>query len=571
MIRWYLIAAVIILASIVAVIGTRYQPVRAATSFYYVGSWVWQSDMWTAPDPFISSFDLRSLPAQSVAGRDGEISCCAIFVTDSPSNQDWRLLGTSANPETPIDPKILDELAVQLAISPLTANTLQGVLYELVISKADPLGVSAWKPVKADSERIVKFSIADLEYERPATDGSIEWSNTVAIERETYAKAREESLAKSDDHYLKVLDALADKYDVDYRTFLGGLPDEGTKPHETAHFEDWDGCTTLSTDLTWDENFDGTDWNCDTVETNQAHILGAVGVDGAKADHNLSTTDQQGALTIVDWTVGSGNLNGGVICRKEDNTTATYYIARGWVSGGTQYDISKRIAGATTMLAAYFVLPVDGDSIVLRLDGSVLSLFVNGTLRIETTDTAITLGLQCGIFTQSTGGAANEIDVDNWSAQDYETVTPTPTSTPTFTPTPTPTFTPTATPTFTPTPTPTTVPPTVIPTATSVGGGAVGCSATMPNCVQITAWPELNINWWIPVFSALMFGFIVVSEWRKIPILYLAVAVFGIVLVPYLPSDRGIIVYMIPLVLVAWSFARIWMMVSTSRQGSVQV
>lgn len=525
MLRWYILATLLIVTGFVAFIATHYRPVQAATSFYYVGWWTFNNDEWRAGESVIASFDLRSLPEQSVIGKEGDTACCAIFVTDSPIATIWRFLGTSESANNPIAPQILTELAGQLAISPLTANTLSGVIYELIINKADPSGQGAWKPVKADSDRMVRFALADLVYERPAPDGSVEWANTVAIEREAYAKLREESLAKSDDQYLKFLDALADKYDVDYRTFLGGLPDEGTKPHETSFTEDWNGCIILSNDLTWDENFDGTDWDCDGIN-NRANVVGNVGVDAAKADHNLSTTDQEVQVTLSEYVFSAGTLIAGTICRKEDSTTATYYFGRGKRDPTAEFQIGKRVAGATTVIATWISTPANGDVLKFRLDGSTLTVFVNGTSRIITTDTSITTGVQCGIMGHSTN-ASNSADVDDWSAADYETPTPTPTNTPT--PTPTPTNTPTPTPTHTPTPT---VPP-------------EGLSEPL----------TVELDWWTVILPIFLFGFIVIAEWRKIALFYLFVFALSLVLMAQLPTDNAL-VYTIPLGLVLWCLYR---------------
>jgi hypothetical protein len=211
--------------------------------------------------------------------------------------------------------------------------------------------------------------------------------------------------------------------------------------------------------------------------------------------------------------------------------------------------MGKRVSGTSTTLGTWSGTPIDGDIVKMILDGSNIEVYVNGTLRIATTDTAITTGTYCGIHGQSTN-AANIVYTDTWNASDF--ATPTPTPTPTFTPTPTPTNTPTPTPTNTPTVTPT------------PSSGTPECTATLPFCIDEPV--SVDIDWWVFLWPALLVASLTFAEWRKSPIFYFAPLIVCVILVFYIPSTYPI-AYAFPTVIALWIAARMRQLVTNTKES----
>jgi hypothetical protein len=186
--------------------------------------------------------------------------------------------------------------------------------------------------------------------------------------------------------------------------------------------EDWN-CSdnaSMTCDLTWTEFF-GTEW---AIVSNRASISGLTSVvqQEARADTTLSSDDHWAQATLISATSdGSGVVRCGPIARQDGSTTRTYYtFAAGHSSSVfTDYETRKRVSGSLTVISSNATDPVAGEVIRIYVDGSNISGYVNGALRVgPTTDTSITGNTYTGVAYSSNNATTQSCVLDDFSAVD---------------------------------------------------------------------------------------------------------------------------------------------------------
>jgi hypothetical protein len=190
----------------------------------------------------------------------------------------------------------------------------------------------------------------------------------------------------------------------------------------TSIAEDWNcsDSADLTCDLTWTET-SGTEW---AITSNQVSVSGLTGVQtkAARADSTLAGDDHWAQVELVAATAdNSGTVRCGPLARKANNATATFYlfVANHVNSAFTQYETAKRVSGTLTSLATDATDPVAGETMRVYIDGSSLSGYVNGVLRVgPTTDTDITANTYTGIAYSSNNVTTQSCTLDNFSAAD---------------------------------------------------------------------------------------------------------------------------------------------------------
>jgi hypothetical protein len=176
----------------------------------------------------------------------------------------------------------------------------------------------------------------------------------------------------------------------------------------------------LTCDLTWTE-FTGTDW---AIASNQASVSGLTGVQQkeARADSTLDSDDHWAQATVGTFTSdNSGTVRCGPLARKANNGTRTFYsyVASQVNNAFTDTETRKRVAGSLTTLVTDTTDPVAGDVIRVYVDGSSVSGYVNGALRVgPTTDTDITSNTYTGIVYAANNNTTQSCTLDNFSAGD---------------------------------------------------------------------------------------------------------------------------------------------------------
>jgi hypothetical protein len=195
----------------------------------------------------------------------------------------------------------------------------------------------------------------------------------------------------------------------------------------TAIAEDFNcsDSASLTCDLTWTET-SGTEW---AIASNQAVVTGLTGVQqkAARADSTLAGDDHWAQVELVAATAdNSGTVRCGPLARKANNGTATFYsfLANHVNSAFTQYETAKRVSGTFTSLATDGTDPIAGQTMRAYIDGSSLSGYVNGVLRVgPTTDTDITGNTYTGIAYSANNNTTQSCTLDNFSAGDIEAET----------------------------------------------------------------------------------------------------------------------------------------------------
>ena len=205
----------------------------------------------------------------------------------------------------------------------------------------------------------------------------------------------------------------------------------------------------------------------------------SVVTDGSKVYYKSGTDEGRTSAGSSSWAkysveakVKVDNFNGSnraYVCGRFKDAN-NYYAAS--LTGGGKLELRKKLSGSTTTLTSKSMTLATRTwyTVKLVMNGSSISMYVNGTLQLSATDSALTTG-GIGLVPFKVTAKYDDIVVDDLSGSG----TPTPTATATKTPSPTPTVTktPSSTPTATKTPssTPTaTATPTATPTSTSGTG-----------------------------------------------------------------------------------------------------
>jgi len=188
-----------------------------------------------------------------------------------------------------------------------------------------------------------------------------------------------------------------------------------------SYNENWDcadSSTSLTCQLTW-SRFQGTVIG---IVSNQATTTNSVATQAARMTSGLATDDMAVGATLAILTRNSATVNeAGVIARKENNATGTYYYCMARDLAGTdEYELGYLLSGARTVLAASsLVVPTAGDILELRVLNDQAACYVNGvTVIAPTTDATISgFGLG-GVRTSGSGTADNVAALNNWYAMD---------------------------------------------------------------------------------------------------------------------------------------------------------
>lgn len=168
----------------------------------------------------------------------------------------------------------------------------------------------------------------------------------------------------------------------------------------------------LTCQLPWTE-VEGTSWG---IVSNRADLAVAAGTSTARADADLETIDHFAQVTIAAIThVPGGAHRGGVICRKDNTATLTYY--RWYDDEDDQLcHLGKIVAGIGTELGTANQA-IAGDVLRLEVAGSNIRAYRNGILQLSVVDTEIATGRRCGV-TGANDTALQVMQLDTFSAGD---------------------------------------------------------------------------------------------------------------------------------------------------------
>jgi hypothetical protein len=156
-----------------------------------------------------------------------------------------------------------------------------------------------------------------------------------------------------------------------------------------------------------------------TLQDNQLVSGGSGNQARVRADHIIGP-DQRASITIVSHDEGSNRADLGLIVRKGNDDTVTYYEGRIEFNNGvdTAY-LFKLVAGVGTELDSDNTITwADGDVLKLEVEGTSLKLYQNDTVILSATDSDITSGDMAGLF-RDANSAGPEVVCDNWQVTSH--------------------------------------------------------------------------------------------------------------------------------------------------------
>lgn len=385
---------------------------QAPLRIFYLGRWAAFQDTETltwywAPEYDLDGWlDLRPVALQSIPPSAGARQCCLFGATEVIIGQPgWTWLAASVNGPLGVSGSTVDTL-MGARPGTYTASTLGDLAFELLVEDTSP--ATGRNPLSPNRNLVWSLAIkGDRIFNEKVEDNPDAWSKVVDRVAADYAQIRAESLQRGDELYLKYLQTQADRYRVDYRQFLGGLPDEGTRKPSTTHTDDFN-CTssdTMGCDLTWAE-LSG-DWDIDSNTYARGHATSSY----TRAEHDVSTDDHIVTTTML----GENGDRAGPIARADTTyPSPTYYWCR-WEFFGQDIEIFKRVAGSDTNLSDDgFSTASYPTTFSLEVDGSDLECIYDGNSSTAT-DSAITGNTRGGLWSdRSVAGAW----FDDWEISD---------------------------------------------------------------------------------------------------------------------------------------------------------
>ena len=385
---------------------------------YVLAPWTWDSgeeSKWRRPvsGKLLGLVDLRSLPQQAARVT---ASGFGFFAYSEPVSIPGAIeLGSSLDDSLTTANKRKVERAISREggwnIS-LEADTVRGILAELLTVGADPTGQRFARPLLSE-----EIHLGGIVWRGKIRDSPIWQANVLSVYQQDFQRLRQES--DDTDHHRRVLGAL----DLRLRSYglrasdisseLEPLPPSTTI---TESFNTGDS-STLGPDLSWTE-ING-DWE---IVSNQVRADGITAISLARADSDLSSADHYGQLIVVALGVSSIRLGASARVQTADGTTVTAYYAD--LRNNDELELEKVIGGTDTGLASTAQTVSLPDTVKVEINGSTLKSYFNGSEVDSVTDTGITGNLRAGLMTRTFLTAV--ADGDSFEAADLAVAAPIP-------------------------------------------------------------------------------------------------------------------------------------------------
>lgn len=143
-----------------------------------------------------------------------------------------------------------------------------------------------------------------------------------------------------------------------------------------------------------------------TIVSNQLSSGSAGGTIVIRAATAMATSDHSAQVTVA----ATAAVSHGVWCRGNTGFTSGYLFR----NDGTSWVLFSVVGGSFTSIASYTAAAVSGDVVKIQAVGSAIKCYVNGTLRVSVTDTAVTTGTSVGLRAESTSA----LRFDDFTATD---------------------------------------------------------------------------------------------------------------------------------------------------------
>lgn len=172
----------------------------------------------------------------------------------------------------------------------------------------------------------------------------------------------------------------------------------------------------------------GSNWTTVTAEgifnivSNKA-VVNTQALDSCMFFNGITWPNDHYSEITVSVPGSPGVTNTGLGCLVRASSSAqTYY--RCFVTGPSgNLQIRKRIAGTGTALVSTAGSVIAGDKVRFQVQGTTLSVYINGVLSLSTTDASISTG-NAGIHYSSTDSNVDSISL--WTGGDFTAPTPPP-------------------------------------------------------------------------------------------------------------------------------------------------
>jgi hypothetical protein len=143
-----------------------------------------------------------------------------------------------------------------------------------------------------------------------------------------------------------------------------------------------------------------------TIVSQQLSSGNAGGTIILRAATAMATSDHSVQITIA----ATAAVSHGVWARGNSNITQGYLLR----NDGTSWNIFSVVGGSFSSIGSYAAAAAAGDVAKLQVVGTSIKGYINGTLRISITDTAVTTGTSVGIRAEST----SSLRFDDFSSAD---------------------------------------------------------------------------------------------------------------------------------------------------------
>lgn len=371
------------------------------TRHYYLGPWIWQESpeesFWRAPDGALGLVDLRPIAPTSESG----------FFTTAERLADetgYLYLGGGHLSTLAMSPAMIAEWRARLQITDtIQPCTLLDLLWDTLTIHSDPDGDGRALPLMPTHRGVLELHLGGHSLVKSAKwDGkdTPHWDKVLRVLKRSgdEIKKRDKAL------HGKWLSAMAAKFRVDRKEI-----DPKGKPEKPA--------TAISDDFNRangaiGNSAEGWSWAADTgtwnIVSNRARVTettGSVLSWYCRANTNLSSDDHYAQVDII---LGSSTTGMGSVVRHAAAANTKYYTYNRLVD----HAYGKLVEGTST---AFYLNSTEGLGNItskLQADGSTITWYVGGELYKQTTDTAITGNLQCGLTGKNSGNA------DNFTAED---------------------------------------------------------------------------------------------------------------------------------------------------------
>jgi hypothetical protein len=326
-----------------------------------------------------------------------------------------------------------NKAACESVFGSLSANSIRGLVLEMLTVKSDPTGQDAPKPLMPSADLRYSIIFGDETFDLPRLENAA-WLKVLATIREDYRAIRQWDLEHDSDHYRQVLGALKRKFRVsDEGIFIpDDLPQESALEPQTTvgdTFDRADNADINASNAGKTLNGSAATWQWASVAgaaqiaSNSLRNTSSSNIDvNLRAEQDLSSADQVISGTNFS-TAAATNVFG--FAARYSAAADTYYRGRTTYTAGAGSAIASVIAGVVTTLSTHPASSAaSGEAMLFTVNGSSLVLRVTGVNVISITDTAISGYLRSGIFTRA--GGSNRCGFAIWQVDD---ITPPPAST----------------------------------------------------------------------------------------------------------------------------------------------